>query len=428
MDTIFALASARGKAGIAVLRLSGPQAHAAVAALSGPLPNLRHASLRRLAWAGEVLDEALVILFAAKASFTGEQSAELQVHGSVAVVAAILRALGAQPGLRLAEPGEFTRRALENGCLDLTQVEGLADLIGAETEAQRKQALRVLSGALGQRIALWRQDLIRAAALIEVTIDFSDEDIPYDVTPEVRVLVARQLAAIRQELAGANAAERIREGFEVAIVGQPNVGKSTLLNALAGRDAAITSEIAGTTRDIIEVRMDMAGLAVTLLDTAGLRAGLDPVERIGIDRTIVRARAADLRVFMLAAPDEVLPLPPEPDDIVVLAKADLFPDRANGISGQTGEGIEALIAGITARLTERAASAGLLIRERQRIALLHAEAALETAAHQLGQKAPAAELIAVELRAAMRSLDELIGKVDVENLLDEIFLSFCIGK
>lgn len=428
MDTIFALASARGKAGIAVVRLSGPHAHAAVAALVGPLPKLRQASLRRLSWSGEVLDDALVILFAANASFTGEESAELQVHGSIAVVGAVLRALAAQPGLRLAEPGEFTRRALENECLDLTQVEGLADLIDAETEAQRRQAQRVLSGALGARVAGWRQDLTRAAALIEVTIDFSDEDIPYDVTPEVKALISGLLASIRYELTGAQAAERIRDGFEVAIVGQPNVGKSTLLNALAGREAAITSEFAGTTRDIIEVRMDISGLAVTLLDTAGLRDGLDPIERIGIKRTIARASAADLRVFILAAPDEVLPLPPLGDDIILLGKADLFPGRANGISGKTGAGIDALIADIARRLTNRAASAGLLIRERQRTALLKAGSAIESAQRELEMPAPAAELVAVELRAAMRSLEELIGKIDVENLLGEIFSKFCIGK
>jgi tRNA modification GTPase len=428
MDTIFALASARGKAGIAVIRLSGPQAHAATRALAGTLPPLRQGGLRKLRWAGEVLDEALVLTFAANASFTGEQSAELQVHGSIAVVTAVLRALADQPGLRIAQAGEFTRRALENECLDLTQVEGLADLIDAETEAQRKQALRVLSGALGQRVGLWRANLTRAAALIEVTIDFADEDVPYDVAPEVIALVTNQLAALRLELVGATAAERIRDGFEIAIVGRPNVGKSTLLNALAGRDAAITSEIAGTTRDIIEVRMDLAGLPVTLLDTAGLRAGLDPVEQLGIARTITRAAQADLRVFILADPNETLPLPPAPDDITLLAKADLFPGRPGGISGRTGEGVDALIAAITGRLSGRAASAGLLIRERQRNALMAAEVALESALRELQRQHPAAEIVAVELRSAMRWLDELIGKIDVEDLLGEIFSKFCIGK
>lgn len=428
MDTIFALASARGKAGIAVVRLSGPRAHHAVKALCGSLPDLRQASIRRLSWSGETLDQALVLLFAAGASFTGEDSAELHLHGSVAVVKAVLQALGAQPGLRLAQPGEFTRRALENERLDLTQVEGLADLIEAETEAQRKQALRALSGALGARVAGWRQELIRAAALIEVTIDFVDEDIDYDVTPEVSLIAERLLASVRHELAGVQAAERIRDGYEVAIVGAPNVGKSTLLNALAGREAAITSEIAGTTRDVIEVRMDLSGLSVTLLDTAGLRTGLDPIEKIGIERTLLRAARADLRVFVLASEGDVLLLPPQEDDIVLIGKSDTRHGMSGGISGLTGEGIDALVAGITARLAGRAASAGLLIRERQRQALLVAELALTAALRHLRGLHPASELVAVELRSAMRSLDMLVGKIDVETLLDEIFSRFCIGK
>ena len=299
MDTIFALASARGKAGVAVVRISGPLSHDVVAKLC-VLPPVRQAALRRLTWQGEMLDEAFggaVRLW--RRVLPERSSAELHLHGSSAVVARVLRALGSVDGLRLAEAGEFTRRALENGKLDLAQVEGLADLIDAETEAQRKQALRVLSGVLGQRVEAWRVDLVRAAALIEATIDFADEDVPVDVSPEVTALISGLLVQLQAELHGARAAERVRDGFEVAIVGAPNAGKSTLLNALAGRDAAITSEIAGTTRDVIEVRMDIAGLSVTLLDTAGLRASDDAVEQIGVARGLERARAADLRVFLL---------------------------------------------------------------------------------------------------------------------------------
>ena len=238
MDTIYALASARGKAGVAVLRLSGPGSHAAVAGLCGPLPEPRRASLRRLVKDGVELDQALVILFPEGESFTGEAAAELHLHGSLAVVHAVMQALAGEYGLRLAEPGEFTRRALENGKLDLAQVEGLADLIEAETEAQRRQALRVLSGAIGRRAEEWREKLIRAAALIEATIDFADEDVPVDVAPEVLALGHAVLADLRREALGGRAAERIRDGFEVAIIGAPNAGKSTLLNALAGREAA----------------------------------------------------------------------------------------------------------------------------------------------------------------------------------------------
>ncbi|MDZ4391563.1 tRNA uridine-5-carboxymethylaminomethyl(34) synthesis GTPase MnmE [Cypionkella sp.] len=427
MDTIFALASARGKAGVAVIRLSGPMAHDAVAKLCLP-PRLRQAGLRRLIWQGEVLDEALVVLFAQGASFTGEASAELQLHGSTAVVARVLQVLAALDGLRMAEAGEFTRRALENGRLDLSQVEGLADLIDAETEAQRKQALRVLSGALGQRVEAWRLDLVRAAALIEATIDFADEDVPLDVTPEVTALIDGLLVQLRAELAGAVAAERIRDGFEVAIVGAPNAGKSTLLNALAGREAAITSEIAGTTRDVIEVRMDIAGLSVTLLDTAGLRDSTDFIERLGVERALDRARQADLRVFLQADADEVLMLTPEVDDLVVLGKADMREGVARAVSGKTGAGVDWLIAEIAERLSGRAASAGLLIRERQRIAMQTAVSGLESAQRHMVQAQDLPELVAADLRASMRALEAMLGRIDVENLLDEIFSSFCIGK
>ena len=427
MNTIFALASARGKAGIAVVRLSGPFAHEAVGQLCS-LPKLRQAALRRLVWKGDVLDEALVVLFAPGASFTGEASAELQLHGSTAVIRSVLRALSMIDGLRMAEPGEFTRRALENGCLDLAQVEGLADLIDAETESQRKQAQRVLSGAIGQKVEAWRQDLVRASALIEATIDFADEDVPVDVLPEVRGLIVNLLMQLRAELKGSAAAERIRDGFEVAIVGAPNVGKSTLLNALAGREAAITSEIAGTTRDVIEVRMDLSGLAVTLLDTAGLRSTDDVVEQIGVARALERASVADLRVFLRGEVDEILLMTPQDGDIVLQGKADLFGEGDMGVSGKTGLGVEALIGRITERLQEQAASAGLLIRERQSDALARAIVGLETAEYSLGRGMVLPELVAADLRAAARALEMILGRIDVENLLDEIFSSFCIGK
>lgn len=427
MDTIYALASARGKAGVAIVRLSGPLAHAAVGRLC-QLPQARQASLRRLVWQGDVLDEALVLTFEAGASFTGEVAAELHLHGSVAVVSRVLQVLSQMDGLRLAEAGEFTRRALENGRLDLTQVEGLADLIDAETEAQRRQALRVFSGALGEKIELWRQHLVRAAALIEATIDFADEEVPVDVVPEVSVLIAGLLTALRAELAGAAAAERVRDGFEVAIVGAPNVGKSTLLNALAGREAAITSEFAGTTRDVIEVRMDIDGLAVTLLDTAGLRDADDHVERIGIRKAVERAKAADLRVFLLETLGEELILEAMPGDIVVLGKADQRNGAEKAVSGKNGLGVDWLIAEISTQLTQRAASAGLLIRERQRIALSTAISGLEEAERLLTRAGDLPELIAAELRRSGRSLEIMVGRIDVESLLDEIFLSFCIGK
>jgi tRNA modification GTPase len=424
-DTIFALASARGKAGVAVMRVSGPQAHGALGQLCA-VPVARQAALRQLVWQGHVLDEALVLLFDEGASFTGEKIVELQVHGSLGVIKALTQAL-AQMGLRQAEAGEFTRRALENGRLDLAQVEGLADLIDAETEAQRRQALRVLSGAVGKRAEGWRKDLIRAGALVEATIDFADEDVPVDVTPEVLGLIDGLLADLRREIAGTAVAERVRDGFEVAIIGAPNAGKSTLLNALTGREAAITSEIAGTTRDVIEVRMDLDGLAVTLLDTAGLRETLDPVEQIGVGRALSRAAAADLRVFLLDHPGEVLLMTPQADDIVVQGKADLHPTDG-AVSGRTGQGLDQLVARITAVLAEKAASAGVMTRERHRVAMIRAVEAMESARHQVEGVHGAAELVALDLRRAGRALDALVGRVDTEDLLDEIFASFCIGK
>ena len=424
-DTIFALASARGKAGVAVMRLSGPQAHWALAHLCAP-PPARQAALRRLVWQGQVLDEALVLLFDQGASFTGEASVELHLHGSLGVIKATSQAL-AQMGLRPAEAGEFTRRALENGRLDLAQVEGLADLIDAETEVQRRQALRVLSGAVGKRAEGWRKDLIRAGALVEATIDFADEDVPVDVTPEVLELIDGLLVDLRREIAGTGVAERVRDGFEVAILGAPNAGKSTLLNALAGREAAITSEIAGTTRDVIEVRMDLDGLAVTMLDTAGLRETLDPVEQIGIARAVSRAGAADLRVFLLDHPDEALLIAPQQDDIVVQGKADMRPG-ADAVSGRTGQGLDRLVARITAVLANKAASAGVMTRERHRFAMIRAVEAMESARYQVEDIGGAAELVALDLRRAARALDMLVGRVDTEDLLDEIFASFCIGK
>ena len=427
-DTIFALATAPGKAGVAVVRLSGTRVSVAADLLCGGLPSPRQASLRVLKdGEGRRLDEALVLYFPEKASFTGEAVLELQLHGSVAVVNQVLRVLSDIEGLRLAEPGEFTRRALENGCMDLAQVEGLADLIEAETEAQRQQALRVLSGDLGKTAEVWRTDLIRAAALIEATIDFADEDVPVDVTPEVNALLSETRKTLEREITGVSVAERIRTGFEVAILGAPNVGKSTLLNALAGREAAITSEIAGTTRDVIEVRMDLNGLPVTMLDTAGLRETDDVVEGIGIERARQRAEQADLRIYLITGEDAV-DFALQDDDLIVSSKSDLESGTGLAISAKTGAGISDLVAKVTSVLSERSARSGVASRERHRIAMQLALANIDIAMAHFSKGETYYDLGADDLRSAVRALDSIVGRIDVENLLDEIFTSFCIGK
>ena len=427
-DTIFALATAQGRAGVAVIRISGPDAAKVASRLCGTLSEPRRAMMRSLRDAeGVLLDDALTLWFPGPASFTGEDVVEFQTHGSIAVVRAVLDALAATPDARLAEPGEFTRRALTNGRLDLSQVEGLAALIDAETEAQRVQAQRVLSGAIGERVERWRQQLVRAAALIEATIDFADEDVPVDVTPEVNSLLEDVHRDISDEIKGSYVAERIRTGFEVALVGPPNAGKSTLLNRLAGREAAITSEVAGTTRDVIEVRMDLDGLPVTILDTAGLRDSDDRIENIGISKALDRAQEADIRVFLVESGEE-LPLKPQSHDILLRPKVDVAGSGSPGVSGKTGQGIPELIERLKATLADKASGAGIATHERHRRAMKDASFGLEKVQTLITNGPDMYDIAADELRRAIRCLEMLVGRVDVENLLDEIFASFCLGK
>jgi tRNA modification GTPase len=428
MDTIFAQATAVGRAGVSVVRVSGPRAHAVCADMVGPLPEPRNSSLRMVRGTdGGYIDQALVLCFESPNSFTGEDIVELHLHGSIAIVRRVLDELGTHGETRLAHPGEFTRRALENGRLDLVQVEGLADLIEAETEAQRKQALRVLSGALGSKVEGWRRDLIRAAALLEATIDFADEDVPVDVSDEVRDLLVRVSDELTVEIEGTGAAERIRSGFEVAIVGAPNVGKSTLLNRLAGREAAITSSIAGTTRDVIEVRMDLGGLPVTLLDTAGIRESADEIEALGVQLALRRAAQADLRVFLLDQ-GEAPPIPIAAGDIVLRAKADLSKMSYPSVSGITGAGLDELLGEIEAVLSELASGAGLATHERHAAAMKLALHGLKSSFNLLEFGPDQYDVVAAELRLGIHALEALVGRIDAENLLDEIFVSFCLGK
>ncbi|QFU10158.1 tRNA modification GTPase MnmE [Rhodobacteraceae bacterium THAF1] len=421
MDTIFAQATAPGKAGVAVVRISGPDAFSGVSKLCA-LPQTRKAGLRRIRdLDGGILDTGLVIVFEADASFTGEPVVELQLHGSIAVMAAVLRSLGTLDGFRPAEPGEFTRRALENENLDLSQVEGLADLIDAETEFQRTQAQTNLGGALTDAVQEWRSDLVEASALLEAALDFSDEDLPVDVAPDVLQRLERVRSALRAQMDGYSKAERVRNGFEVAILGAPNAGKSTLLNAIAQRPAALTSEIAGTTRDVIEVRLDLYGLPVTLLDTAGLRDTDDPLEAAGISLAKQRAAAADLRIWL--ATDEVQP--PVAVDLVYRAKDD--DGDFGGVSGLTGSGVSEMLSAITERLREAVPSNQMATRDRHFYSMQRAVGYMDVASAKI-EAGLLDELTAENLRLSAQLLGELIGAVDVEDLLDHIFSSFCIGK
>ena len=431
--TIFAPATAPGRAGVAVIRLSGPAAGPALQLLSGTLPPPRHATRARFVdpASGMPLDDGLALWFPAPASFTGEDVAELQVHGSRAVLAALLEVLGRQPGLRLAEPGEFTRRAFLNGKLTLDQAEGLGDLIAAETEAQRRQALVQAGGALGVLCTGWAARLTRLLALSEAEIDFPDEDLPDSLARQIAAERSAVAAEIGACLADGRRGERLRDGVRVAIVGAPNVGKSTLLNALAGREAAIVSPIAGTTRDAIELALDIGGYPVLLIDTAGLRDTDDPVEQEGVRRARALAAAADLRLLLIdpTQPEAHAPAEADPDTVVVVTKLDLSPRSQKAgmlaVSAATGEGMAALIARLAREAAARTggAEAALLTRARHRTALEDTLAALEQAA-----SAALPELAAEDLRLAVRALGRITGRVDVEDLLDLVFREFCIGK
>lgn len=430
-DIIFALASAKGRAGVSVIRVSGKNSIFSIEKLLKNTLPVDNKCLRKIYDADDnIIDEVLILTFKEKASFTGDETVEIHCHGSTAVVTYILQTLSNIKNFRIADPGEFTRRALENGNLDLTQVEGLADLIESETEAQRRLAIRSMDGALSSKVQQWRKDLIRAVSLIEATIDFADEDIPTDVTPEVLGLINKTQSDIKSEIKGSFAAERIREGFEIAIVGPPNIGKSTLLNALAGRDAAITSDMAGTTRDVIEVKMDISGFAVTLLDTAGIRETTDKIEQIGVDRAKLRAKNADLRLFITHSgePND-LKLNPEENDIVVIGKSDLL-NKSDilAISGKSGEGLDSLLKEISDKLSRLSIGAQTATRERHRISMIKAQRFLDAGKLLVEDNLELSELASSELHQGIQTLSSLIGSVGVEDLLDEIFSSFCLGK
>lgn len=432
-DTVFALATAPGTAAIAVIRLSGPSARSALERLTDrPVPAPRVASLR---WIldenGTRLDQALVLYFEAPDSYTGDDLVELQCHGGRAVVAAVLRRLGRDPALRPAMPGEFTQRAFENGRMDLTQVEGLGDLLAAETEGQRRLAMGGLSGRLRRQAEAWRATLVHALAMVEATIDWADEEVPEDVSPDVAVAVATMRREAAGILAGRGAAERLREGLEVVLIGAPNAGKSTIINCLAGRDVAIEADLPGTTRDLIECFLEIDGMPVTVVDTAGLNASPDAIEAIGMDRATARAREADLRIF-LHAPDAALPSDAEalrrPGDIDLWTKADLAPSALAipAISARRPADLARLRALLAETLAERVAGASLVSHVRQERCL--SEAITHLTAAEAAMDGAGAEIVAEELRGAVQALERLTGRIGTEDVLDAVFSAFCLGK
>jgi tRNA modification GTPase len=441
-DTIYALASGSGTAGVAVIRVSGPAAGAAVERLTGQAPPPpRLATLRRLrdpADGGDI-DEGLVLWFPGPASYSGEDIVEFQFHGGMAVVEAMLAALSDVPGCRMAEPGEFTRRAFENGKLDLTSAEAIADLVAAQTDAQRRQALGQYDGALAALYDDWRTQLTQLLAHAETTIDFSDEELPKDIQESIIHNILYINEQISQHIDDQRRGERIRTGFRVAIVGAPNVGKSSLLNRIAARDAAIVSEIAGTTRDVIEVQMNLGGYAVTIADTAGIREAEGEIETEGVRRARLSAEDADLRIVVFDA--SVLPALDafaleyvSNNAIIILNKTDIStrnpPSAIDGhkislISAKTGDGLDDFMAILTADIQKRLAVGEQppLTRARHREALEACVAALARAS-----TATLPELAAEDVRLAVRALGRITGRVDVEDVLDVIFRDFCIGK
>lgn len=444
-DTIFALASGLGRTAVAVIRLSGPAArHVLESLLVGSIPQPRRAAVRRLhdPQTCDPLDQALVLWLPGPGSFTGEDQAEFHIHGSPAVRSAVLRSLSSLPGCRHAEPGEFTRRAFLNGRLDLTAVEGLADLIDAETEAQRRQALRQLEGGLAGEVARWRERLVEAMASCEAMLDFSDEgDVPDDMVANVIATAGAVRAEIVTSLAQGNRGELIREGFRVVIAGRPNAGKSTLLNAMARRDVAIVSPTPGTTRDTIEVRCDLGGLPVAFVDTAGLRESQDLVEREGMARARAQMERADLVLWLKPADDQTdearledMRLNGRSLVLVVATKSDLKPADACAdlaVSAVTGDGLDTLLSRIEELAGQSMSTTGdaVLTRDRHRVALAGVVACLDRVSSMAqGDDGMAIELLAEDLRLALRHLGRMTGSVDVEEVLGRIFASFCIGK
>ena len=427
-DTIYALSTAPGRAGVAIVRVTGSQAIEILEKITNrPIPAVRKMVVRKIFSASEVIDEAMVVWFEAGASYTSEPMVELHLHGGRATVTGVLALLSEMAGIRQAEAGEFTRRALESCRMDLVEVEALADLINAETEEQRRQALSLMVGDGHAKAKEWRSMFLEALALLEASIDFADEeDAPEDVTERVAELMEELKSELSEAIAGSKVAARVRDGFRIALVGAPNAGKSTLMNALAKRQAAITSPFAGTTRDVIEVSCDFQGYPVILQDMAGFRDAVDPVEQIGVELAFKTAEQADLRLF-LESPDALLDYVGglmKPGDIWLKTKSDLFPTESEGaISAMSGEGVDDLTGRVVELISQRDGTNAVFARERQidclRTAYDHIACGLEVAD---------SELMAENLRGGVTAMNHLFGQIEADEILGQIFSQFCIGK
>lgn len=447
--TIYALATAHGRAGIAIIRISGPASELALMKLAPDLVELPAPRYTQRISLFETesnfdqspvqIDDALAVRFKGPNSFTGEDVVELHVHGGHAVISALMTSLSTIQGLRPAEPGEFSRRAFENGKMDLTAVEAIADLVDAETSAQRQQALTQMGGALAKTYDGWRERLVKAMAFAEASIDFSEEDIPEDLTRQSLDALKVLAQEIREHLSDSHIGERIRDGFRIALTGAPNVGKSSLLNALAKRDVAIVSDIAGTTRDVIEVPMDLSGYAAVIIDTAGIRESEDVIEREGVRRALDQAASADLRLHLVDSVEAAEMAECDLDTIVVMNKRDLLPENnlqtplvgIHSLSLKTNEGLESLITEMSERISNQAANrskaSAPLTRARHRHALEECVDALDRA-FVTAAAGTDVEMMAEDVRVAAQALGRITGRVDVEELLDRIFSDFCIGK